>query len=65
MVGTAFTGFSPLPAPAARVNVISGNDGAGVEIDLGVNFNAVINNWIGLNVRGEAVLPNSGAADRQ
>ena len=61
VVGTAYTGFSPLPAPAVRVNVISGNDGAGVELDPGTNFNAVINNWIGLDVRGEGSLPNSGA----
>ena len=61
VVGAAYTGFSPLPAPAVRVNVISGNDGAGVELDPGTNFNAVINNWIGLDVRGEGALPNSGA----
>ena len=33
----------------------------GVELDPGTNFNAVINNWIGLDVRGEGSLPNSGA----
>lgn len=60
VVGTAYTGFSPLPAPAARYNVISGNDGSGVELDSGTHYNAVINNWIGLDVRGEGSLPNTG-----
>ncbi|MBI2742201.1 MAG: hypothetical protein HYX38_37380 [Rhodospirillales bacterium] len=60
VVGTAYTGFSPLPAPAARYNVISGNDGPGVELDSGTHYNAVINNWIGLDVRGEGSLPNTG-----
>ncbi|MDI1283032.1 MAG: right-handed parallel beta-helix repeat-containing protein [Reyranella sp.] len=60
VIGTAITGFSPLPSPAAHVNVISGNTGTGVTIDTGVTFNAVINNWIGLNVFGQAVLPNTG-----
>lgn len=60
VIGTATVGFSPLPSPATHVNVISGNDGAGVTIDPGVNFNAVLNNWIGLDVFGEAVLPNTG-----
>ncbi len=60
VVGTAYTGFSPLPAPAARYNVISGNDGPGVELDPGTRYNAVINNWIGLDVRGEGSLPNTG-----
>lgn len=60
VIGTAIVGFSPLPSPAAHVNVISGNTGAGVTIDAGVDFNAVLNNWIGLNVFGQAVLPNTG-----
>ncbi len=60
VVGTAHTGFSPLPAPAVLYNVISGNDGDGVELAPGTNHNAVINNWIGLDVRGEGSLPNSG-----
>lgn len=61
VVGTAIVGYSPLPSPAALVNVISGNTGAGVTIDPGVQFNAVLNNWIGFNVFGQAVLPNTGA----
>ena len=58
VVGQANTGWSPLPSPAANVNVISGNDGSGVELGAGVNGNAVINNWIGLNLQGQATLPN-------
>ena len=60
VIGTAIVGFSPLPSPAAHVNVVSGNTGNGVTIDSGVNFNAVLNNWIGLDVFGQAVLPNTG-----
>jgi len=58
VVGQANTGWSPLPSPAANVNVISGNDGNGVELASGVNGNAVINNWIGLNLEGQPTLPN-------
>ena len=60
VVGTAVTGWSPLASPAERVNVISGNDGNGVTIAPGVNGDAVINNWIGLNILGQPSLPNSG-----
>lgn len=60
VIGTVHTGFSPLPAPAAVYNVISGNDGDGVELTAGANHNAVINNWIGLDVRGEGSMPNTG-----
>ena len=58
VVGQANTGWSPLPSPAANVNVISGNTGSGVELASGVNGNAVINNWIGLDIEGRASLPN-------
>lgn len=58
VVGQANTGWSPLPSPAANVNVISGNNGSGVELAAGVNGNAVINNWIGLDIEGRASLPN-------
>lgn len=58
VVGQANTGWSPLPSPAANVNVISGNNGSGVELASGVNGNAVINNWIGLDIEGRATLPN-------
>jgi hypothetical protein len=58
VIGQALTGWSPLPSPAAAVNVISGNTGSGVELASGVNGNAVINNWIGLDIEGRASLPN-------
>ncbi|MFN4015252.1 MAG: DUF4114 domain-containing protein [Reyranella sp.] len=58
VVGQANTGWSPLPSPAADVNIISGNRGSGVELAAGVNGNAVINNWIGLDLQGQTTLPN-------
>ena len=62
VVGTAHVGWSPLPAPAVLVNVISGNTGNGVTLDTGVELNAVIQNWIGLNLDGQFTLPNGGNA---
>jgi Right handed beta helix region len=60
LVGTALVGPSPLPSPAAQVNIISGNTGNGVTIAAGVSGDAVVNNWIGLNILGQPTLPNSG-----
>ena len=62
VVGTAVVGWSPLPSPAVLINVISGNNGPGVALAPGTNFNAVINNWIGLDISGDPTLPNSGPA---
>ncbi|GGJ35556.1 DUF4114 domain-containing protein [Neoroseomonas lacus] len=62
VVGTAHVGWSPLPSPAELVNVISGNIGNGVTLDAGVDLNAVIRNWIGLNLNGQSTLPNGGNA---
>ncbi len=52
----------PAPSPSAQVNIISGNDGPGVIIASGTNGDAVINNWIGLNIAGQGTLPNTGGA---
>lgn len=60
VIGTVNTSFTPSPTPAVLYNVISGNDGDGVELTAGTSHNAVINNWIGLDVKGEGSLPNSG-----
>ena len=45
---------------SAHGNVISGNSGAGIEIDgETADGNSVKNNWIGVNTAGSASLPNS------
>jgi hypothetical protein len=62
VIGTANVGWSPLPAPATLVNVISANTGNGVTLDPGVDLAAVVGNWIGLNVNGQGTLPNGGTA---
>jgi hypothetical protein len=41
-------------------NLISGNVGDGVTLAKGSSYTAVIDNWIGLDRRERALLPNSG-----
>ncbi len=60
VIGTATVGNAPVPSPSADVNIISSNGGPGVIIASGTNGDAVINNWIGLNVAGQPTLPNTG-----
>ena len=60
VVGSAIVPGTPAPSPAALLNIISGNNGNGVTLASGVNGDAVINNWIGLNIAGQPVLPNTG-----
>jgi parallel beta-helix repeat protein len=43
-----------------KKNLISGNVGDGVTLGKGSTYTAVIDNWIGLDRRGKALLPNSG-----
>ena len=43
-----------------KKNLISGNVGDGVTLGRGSSYTAVIDNWIGLDRRGKAMLPNSG-----
>ena len=61
VIGTPVVGTSPVPSPSALLNIISGNDGPGVTIAAGTSGDAVINNWIGLNIAGQPTLPNEGA----
>jgi hypothetical protein len=44
--------------PAAR-NVISGNDGDGIEVGASANGNQILGNWIGTNVDRTVRLPNA------
>ena len=62
VIGSPQTGWTPLPSPAVSHNVISGNTGPGVTLAAGTNFNAVINNYIGLNILAQPVLLNGGGA---
>ena len=62
IVGSPLVGWTPLPSPAVSYNVISGNTGPGVTLEPGTNYNAVINNYIGLNILAQPVLPNGGGA---
>ena len=61
VIGTPIVGTSPVPSPSALLNIISSNGGPGVTIASGTNGDAVINNWIGLNIAGQPTLPNAGA----
>jgi hypothetical protein len=62
IVGSPLVGWTPLPSPAVSHNVISGNTGPGVTLAAGTNYNAVINNYIGLNIVAQPVLPNGDPA---
>jgi len=48
--------------PTMLVNIISGNDGNGVTLAPGASLDAVINNWIGLDITGAGTLPNTGGS---
>lgn len=61
VIGSPHIGWTPLPSPAAAANVISGNAGPGVTLSSAASFNAVINNYIGLNIFAQPLLPNDGA----
>ena len=62
VIGTPIVGSTPVPSPAALVNIISGNDGNGVTLAPGASLDAVINNWIGLDITGAGTLPNTGTS---
>src|SRR5690349_998557 len=62
VIGSPIVGGSPVPSPAALVNIISGNDGNGVTLAPGASLDAVINNWIGLDITGAGTLPNTGGS---
>ena len=61
VIGSPIVGWTQVPSPSASVNIISGNDGNGVTLGSAASFDAVINNWIGLDISGAGTLPNTGA----
>lgn len=60
LVGTAVVGPQPVAIPSTLVNIVSGNHGNGVTLAAGTSGDAVINNWIGLDLEGPPTLPNTG-----
>lgn len=60
LIGTAVVGPTPVAVPSTLVNIVSGNQGNGVTLAAGTRGDAVINNWIGLDVEGRPTLPNTG-----
>ncbi|MFY9738917.1 MAG: hypothetical protein WAK11_07660, partial [Candidatus Cybelea sp.] len=53
-------GGSSSDSKEPKTNLISGNVGDGVTLGKGSSYTAVIDNWIGLDRRKRALLPNSG-----
>ncbi|MFI5030634.1 MAG: beta strand repeat-containing protein, partial [Reyranellales bacterium] len=62
VIGTPIVGSTPVPSPAALVNSLRGNDGNAVTLAPGAALDAVINNWIGLDITGAGTLPNTGTS---
>jgi autotransporter passenger strand-loop-strand repeat protein len=60
VIGAALTGWSPAPSPSVLVNIVSGNNGNGITLGSGARGDAIINNWIGLDLVGAPTLPNTG-----
>jgi parallel beta-helix repeat protein len=60
VIGNPDIAPSPAPSPSDQFNIISGNTGNAITIAAGSHDASVINNWIGLNIAGQPVLPNSG-----
>ena len=62
VIGTPQISSTPSPSPSDQYNIISGNDGNGITLGPDANRDSIVNNWIGLNIKGLLVLPNTGVA---
>lgn len=62
VIGTPQISSTPSPSPSDQYNIISGNDGNGITLGPDANRDSIVNNWIGLNITGLLVLPNTGVA---
>jgi len=62
VIGTPQISSTPSPSPSDQYNVISGNNGNGITLGPDANRDSIVNNWIGLNIEGLLVLPNTGVA---
>ena len=62
VIGTPQISSTPSPSPSDQYNIISGNDGNGITLGPDANRDSIVNNWIGLNIQGLLVLPNTGVA---
>ena len=64
VIGTPQISSTPSPSPSDQYNIISGNNGNGITLGPDANRDSIVNNWIGLNIQGLLVLPNTGVAIR-
>ncbi|WP_428669137.1 beta strand repeat-containing protein [Reyranella sp.] len=62
VIGTPQISSTPSPSPSDQYNIISGNTGNGITLGPDANRDSIVNNWIGLNIKGLLVLPNTGVA---
>lgn len=62
VIGTPQISSTPSPSPSDQYNIISGNTGNGITLGPDANRDSIVNNWIGLNIAGLLVLPNTGVA---
>ncbi|MCW5737954.1 MAG: hypothetical protein KIS73_27785 [Enhydrobacter sp.] len=62
VIGTPQISSTPSPSPSDQYNIISGNDGNGITLGPDANRDSIVNNWIGLNIDGLLLLPNTGVA---
>ena len=62
VIGTPQISSTPSPSPSDQYNIISGNNGNGITLGPDANRDSIVNNWIGLNIQGLLVLPNTGMA---